>query len=156
MAQGCAFRKEGYAPATDWDMSHAGAAGALYSTVRDLHVWNEAFHGGKVLQAESYAASITPVELPEGVKGMSYGYGLVIAETEELGSIRHGGGLHGWRSALTRFPKERANVIVLANASPAEEGKDPVEVTQRVTRLFLVEARPQAPKKPVQASEGGD
>jgi CubicO group peptidase (beta-lactamase class C family) len=39
--------------ALDWDMSRAGAAGALYSTVEDLNRWNEGIFGGKVLSEES-------------------------------------------------------------------------------------------------------
>ena len=37
------------APALDWDMSWAGGAGALYSTVGDLFRWNEALFGGRVV-----------------------------------------------------------------------------------------------------------
>ncbi|MCP4433293.1 MAG: beta-lactamase family protein, partial [Gammaproteobacteria bacterium] len=32
--------------ALNWDMSHAGAAGAIYSTVEDLHRWNEGIFKG--------------------------------------------------------------------------------------------------------------
>ncbi len=35
--------------AVDWDMSRAGGAGALYSTVEDLARWNEAVFAGRVL-----------------------------------------------------------------------------------------------------------
>jgi CubicO group peptidase (beta-lactamase class C family) len=39
--------------AQNWDMSRAGGAGALYSTVGDLYRWNQALFSGKVLKESS-------------------------------------------------------------------------------------------------------
>ena len=75
-------------PALDWDMSWAGGAGALYSTVGDLFRWNEALYGGRVLNAESLKAAITPVELPKNVDGMKYGYGLMMYEMKYPENLR--------------------------------------------------------------------
>ncbi len=47
----------------------------MYSTVGDLHRWNEALHNGKVIQPESLKAATTPFKLPKGkTNSMSYGY----------------------------------------------------------------------------------
>jgi CubicO group peptidase (beta-lactamase class C family) len=124
-------------PALDWDMSWAGGAGALYSTVGDLFRWSEALFGGKVLKPESFKLMTTPVKLPPGVDGMNYGYGLIMASLNRLPSIGHGGGLHGWSSDLTRFPEQRCTVVVLANAQPPVPGRAPGAVTRTIAAKFL-------------------
>lgn len=123
--------------ALDWDMSWAGGAGALYSTVGDLFLWNEALFGGKVLKPASFKDMITPVKLPEGVDGMNYGYGLMMAELSRLPAIGHGGGLNGWSSDLMRLPDQHCTVIALANALPPVAGFEPSGVTRQIAGKFL-------------------
>lgn len=136
MAHGYSVTDGKAAPALDWDMSWAGGAGALYSTVGDLFRWNEALFGGKVLKAESFAKMTTPAALPPGAD-MSYGYGLVVATLNRLPSIGHGGGLNGWSSDLLRLPDQKCTVVALANALPPVEGSEPGSVTRRLAGKFL-------------------
>ncbi len=124
-------------PALDWDMSWAGGAGALYSTVGDLFRWNEALFGGKVVKNESFKLMTTPVKLPPGVDGMSYGYGLMTAPVSRLPSIGHGGGLNGWSSDLLRMPGQRCTVVALANAMPPVAGREPAAVARNIAGKFL-------------------
>lgn len=133
MARGYSFSEEKFAPAVDWDMSWAGGAGALYSTVRDLHRWNEALHGGSVVSKDSLQAAITPVTLPEGVDGMKYGLGLTLLEVNRLPAIGHGGGLDGWSSILYRLPQQNASIVVLANALPAPPKLSPGGIARSIT-----------------------
>lgn len=123
--------------AIDWDMSWAGGAGALYSTVGDLHRWNEALYGGKVVKPESLKAMMTPVKLPPGVDGMNYGYGLVMAPISRLPSVSHGGGLNGWSSDLVWMPEQRCTVVALANAMPPVGGREPGGVTRKIVEKLL-------------------
>jgi CubicO group peptidase (beta-lactamase class C family) len=88
IARGYSMNDGKPAPALDWDMSWAGGAGALYSTVGDLFRWNEALFGGRVLKPESFQLMTTPVQLPAGVDGMRYGYGLAIASVQRLPADR--------------------------------------------------------------------
>ena len=124
-------------PALDWDMSWAGGAGALYSTVGDLFRWNEALFGGKVLKEESLKLMTTAITLPAGVDGMSYGYGLMISPVNRLPAIGHGGGLNGWSSDLLRITEQRCTVIALANALPPVKDREPAAVTRRIAEKFL-------------------
>jgi CubicO group peptidase (beta-lactamase class C family) len=123
--------------ALDWDMSWAGGAGALYSTVGDLFLWNEALFGGKVLKPASFKDMITPVKLSEGVDGMNYGYGLMMSELSRLPAIGHGGGLNGWSSDLLRLPDQHCTVVALANAMPPVDGFEPGGVTRKIAGKFL-------------------
>ncbi len=124
-------------PALDWDMSWAGGAGALYSTVGDLFRWSEALFGGNVVSAEALIQMTTPVKLPPGVDGMKYGYGLVLAAVDRLPTIGHNGGLNGWSSELLRLPEQKCTVIVLANALPPVVGRAPAAVTRAIVGKFL-------------------
>ena len=124
-------------PAREWDMSWAGGAGALYSTVGDLFLWNEALFGGKILKPASFKAMTTPVKLPPNVDGLHYGYGLVIADLNRLPVVSHSGGLDGWSSDLMRLPEQNTTVIALANASPPVAGFEPAAVTRQIAGKFL-------------------
>lgn len=111
-----------YKRATNWDMSWAGGAGALYSTVEDLHKWNEALFSGKVLQEKSLKAALTPVVLNNGKKPdhVSYGYGWMLGDYRGQDIIEHGGGLHGFISQLAYYPDENVTVALLTNITPPE------------------------------------
>ena len=137
VARGYSFAEGKSGLALDWDMSWAGGAGALYSTVGDLFRWNEAFFGGRVLNAESFKAAITPVTLPADVDGMKYGCGLVMSEFKRLRAIGHGGGLNGWSSDLLRLPDQHCTVVVLANALPPPPGLAPGEISHSLAGKFL-------------------
>ncbi len=139
MALGYSFADGKSAPALDWDMSWAGGAGALYSTVGDLFRWHEALFGGRVLNAESLKAATTPVALPADVDGMKYGYGLVMYEVKRLRAIGHGGGLNGWSSDLVRLPDENCTVVVLANALPPPPGLAPAEISRSAAEKILAD-----------------
>ncbi len=140
MAIGYSFNDDKFAPALDWDMSWAGGAGALYSTVGDLFRWNEALFGGRVVNEASFKAATTPVALPANVDGLKYGYGLMMYEIKRLPAIGHGGGLHGWSSDLLRLPKQHCTVVVLANAAlPFPPQLIPQAISHALAEKFLAD-----------------
>ena len=90
-----------------------GGAGAMISTLEDLHKWAVALGTGTLLPRElqrqrlvSKAMVTTPT-----VK-FSYGMGI----TEVNGFYGHDGGILGYASAMFYLPKERATIVVLANS----------------------------------------
>jgi CubicO group peptidase (beta-lactamase class C family) len=138
-ANGYSFIDGKLAPALDWDMSWAGGAGALYSTVGDLFRWNEALYGGRVLNEASLKAQIAPNKLPEGAEGMTYGYGLVISGVRRMPSIGHGGGLNGWSSELVRLPQQNCTIVALVNAMPSPPGLDATNIARGLAEHFLAD-----------------
>ncbi len=84
------------------------AAGSMYSTVGDLHIWHQALTARKMLSEESYEKMFTPYL-------NNYGYGWTIVEWFEKPFIQHGGGIDGFSTFAGRFPEEKVYVIVLAN-----------------------------------------
>lgn len=125
-------------PALDWDMSWAGGAGAMYSTVGDLFRWNEALFGGRVLKPETLTKMTTAAKLPPDAD-MSYGYGVVVGALNRLACVSHGGGLNGWSSDLLRFPDQRSTVVALANALPPVDGREPSAVTRQIAGRALAD-----------------
>ena len=125
-AAGYSYIDGKFQKALNWDMSRAGGAGALYSTVGDLYRWNEAIFNGKVLSEETLKSAFTPVMLNDGSKanamGGEYGYGWMFSEKRGLKEIAHGGGLHGFATYLTRYPEEHFTVVVLTNCQPPPPG----------------------------------
>lgn len=154
VAKGYSFADGKLVPALDWDMSWAGGAGALYSTIGDLMRWNEALYGGKLLKAESLKAQTTPVVLPPEVDHMHYGYGLMISVQGRLPVFSHGGGLNGWSSDLLWFPEQRCTVAVLANGLPPKPGLEPAALSRALAAEFLAEDMRNAP--PLTEAQGID
>jgi len=139
MAIGYAATKGKVARALDWDMSWAGGAGAIYSTVGDLFRWNEALFGGRVLKPESFKTMMTPVKLPEDVDGLTYGCGLGMLECKRLPVVAHDGGLDGWSSSLIRMPEQNCTIVALGNALPPVPGFSPSLIAWQTAQKFLAD-----------------
>ena len=111
----------------DANVSIIFAAGALYSTLDDLLIWERALHRGQVLSPDSYARMIgdhAPEDTPDerGRPRRDWGYGLF---TNSLGrrvrpdfldrQIYHTGSWSGFRNLVTWQPDAEVTVIVLSN-----------------------------------------
>lgn len=111
----------------DANVSIIFAAGALYSTLDDLLVWQRALHGGHLLSPRSHAMMIAdhaPATTPpeRGRPRRDWGFGLF---TNSLGGrvrpdfpdrqIYHTGSWSGFRNMMTWQPDADVTVIVLSN-----------------------------------------
>jgi CubicO group peptidase (beta-lactamase class C family) len=111
----------------DANVSIIVGAGALYSTLDDLLVWNRALHGGHLLTPRSYAMMIAdhaPETTPDerGRPRRDWGFGLF---SNSLGrrvspdfldrQIYHTGSWSGFRNMMTYQPDADVTVIVLSN-----------------------------------------
>ncbi|QEG43067.1 serine hydrolase [Roseimaritima ulvae] len=129
-ALGYSLEDDAFKPALNWHMSQVDGAGALYSTVDDLMLWNEALFNGKVLPPEQLKAAFTPYQ-------NGYGYGLLIGEHRGLRTIGHDGGLNGFVSSLVRYPDQQLTIVALHNAFPSVPEMTPTVVSRVVGELFL-------------------
>ena len=103
------------------DMLLPYAAGALYSTVEDLYIWDQALYGEKVLSPKAKERMFTP-----GLE--NYGYGWIIQQrpigfnkAERL-IIGHGGGINGFNTRITRVPDDRHLVVLFNNTGETNLG----------------------------------
>lgn len=102
------------------DMSEFYAAGALYSTVTDLLLWDQALMTGQLV---SHAAldSMFTVHIPCPTGGcalstdLGYGYGWFIADQSGHRYNYHWGRIDGFKSSNGFYPHDQVIVIVLSN-----------------------------------------
>jgi len=147
-AKGYSFVGTQLQPAVDWDMSWAGGAGELYSTVEDLWRWTEALQGGRVLSADSFKTMTTVASVrKKDTLTLQYGMGIYHSEIGWLPALGHNGGLDGYLSEVMWFPEEQVAVAVLINAMPPPPGTSPEEIVPLVARAVLgPEMEAQSPK----------
>ncbi|MGL1893969.1 MAG: beta-lactamase family protein [Spirochaetaceae bacterium] len=90
-------------------MSVPHAAGALYSTVEDLYLWDRALYTDKIVNKKSLDSMFT------NYIG-SYGYGWKINETQSNSKlIEHDGMINGFSSYIGRYIDDDLVLIILSN-----------------------------------------
>jgi len=114
-------------PAT-W-LEYEGGDGSIAATVTDMAAYVRMLmnHGQgprtPIVSEESYALMAKCViETPEEEEGTSYGYGLVISESDGRTCIGHGGGMVGYYSAILADMDDGLGIVVLTNG-PGEPGE---------------------------------
>lgn len=114
------------------DMTIPGAAGALYSTVQDLLLWDQALYTEKLLKKQNIERLFQPEK-------NNYGYGWAMATLHGKKAYAHGGGIHGFATTINRFPDEKLLVVALSNNSSNATGK----IGNDLAGIFLgVEVKP--------------
>lgn len=97
-----------------YDMSIPFAAGALYSTVGDLFLWDQALYEERLLPARLRELLFKP-----NLENYGFGWVMLIPKTgtpyagESI--PMHGGAIFGFQSGIQRIPKHREVIILLDN-----------------------------------------
>lgn len=121
------------------------AAGAMFSTPKDLAAWDAALTGGKVLKPESFTLMATPRRLKDG--GISnYGCGLSVGERAGTAVLSHNGAVNGFYALNLVVPSTRSAIILFSNLSSYS---DVNVVFNQLVALIL----PVAEKRPAAAPE---
>ena len=121
-ADGYGYGFEGYENAGFINMESATfSAGAIYSTVEDLNLWENAIFGDKLLLTENKNLMFAP-------HLGNYGYGLFTGKfkpagmRKEITSIGHHGGINGFSALLIRFIETETTVILLDSTRAEKRG----------------------------------
>jgi tetratricopeptide (TPR) repeat protein len=91
------------------------AAGAIYSTVEDMLLWNNSFRGETLLSKENKALMFTP-------SINKYAYGIIVNKTTipgiegERTLTVHTGGINGFRSIMLSSVEDEEVIIILSNS----------------------------------------
>ncbi len=102
------------------------AAGALYSTVGDLLIWDQSLYSARLVSASTLDLMFTPF------KG-DYCYGWNHGDSGNRIRFEHAGGISGFATDVVHFPKERVYVVVLSNLDWANsEG-----IAKKLSSLFF-------------------
>lgn len=127
LAMGYANFPGGLAAQPIANVSVVYGAGALYSTLDDMLVWNQALHKGHVLSDAAYAQMIAdhaPADTPKerGRAHRAYGYGIYVNSLGEQvkpafddKQIYHTGSWAGFRNLVLYQPDADVTVVVLSN-----------------------------------------
>lgn len=149
------YEKNGrlYINANSIDMSVPYAAGALYSTVEDLYLWDHALYGNQLLRQENMDILFTK-HIPSG-GNYYYGYGWGVggiplgSTVERIETIGHSGGIDGFVTQLTRIPSDKSFIVLLNNTGGAPLG----EMTNAIAAI-LYDKSYNFPKRSVAYSLG--
>lgn len=90
------------------DMSIPAGAGALYSTVEDMYLWDRALYSEKLVKKASLEKMFTPFI-------DNYAYGWMIDNFKGHKWIFHNGGIQGFSTAMNRFPDDDLCIVILRN-----------------------------------------
>lgn len=106
------------------DKSTAYAAGAIYSTVEDLALWDQALNT-EALLPKHLMELIFRKHIEDTEEGGYYGYGWEfknkpIGNTKEtIQTVGHSGSIDGFRALYSRIPSQDASIILLNNTNRA-------------------------------------
>uniref|UniRef100_UPI003218E020 serine hydrolase domain-containing protein n=1 Tax=Chryseobacterium sp. TaxID=1871047 RepID=UPI003218E020 len=99
-------------------------AGGILSTIQDLHIWNNALYGGKILKPETLKVFMAKsAERRHAIFGkMGYAYGIML-NIGKPNSYFHSGYIKGSPSLNIYYPETKTSVIILSNIADEEKGK---------------------------------
>lgn len=136
------------ATATDWDPSWGWAAGAMISTLDDMHIWAPALATGKLLTPKLQAERLQTVGAP-GLPPQD-GYGLGIFDLG--GWIGHNGSLPGYQTVSVYLPEKQTTMVILINTDIEHQGSEPsttlaTAITKELTpeHIYTLSSDVQAP-----------
>lgn len=105
---------------TPWTPQATYSAGGLYAAPADLVRWDDAFFGGRLLDAQAVRTLTTPPHLAVH-PAIAYAMGWVRDEVDGHPMIWHSGGVLGAHARNAYFPDEHVAVVVLANSGGFDE-----------------------------------
>lgn len=86
----------------------------VYSTVRDMFLWDQAIYNNKVVSQATYAEATKPYSL-ERPSMHNYGLGWRLMMLPNSKIIYHNGWWHGNNTVFTRLINDTATIIILSN-----------------------------------------
>ncbi len=107
-------------------------AGGLFTTVRELLLWDENFYTGRVGGKDVIAQLETTDTLNSGAVNR-YAWGLQSTTYRGIPVIEHSGSLGGYRAQTFRVREHHFSVAILCNVSSA----NPTEISHRIADIYL-------------------
>jgi CubicO group peptidase (beta-lactamase class C family) len=127
----------GLRAAVHGDLGHLVGTTGLFTTARDMLIWEQNFADARVGDPELVRLMQTPV-LPTGwPDGSSYGFGLEIGQYRGQRTVAHGGGDPGYAAYAVRYPDQALAIALLCNLENV--GATIGRLTERVADLYLAD-----------------
>lgn len=90
------------------DTMSAFSAGAIYSTTKDILLWDQALYSEKLVSKKTMNEIFTPYK-------EDYGYGWIIDKNLNRKRVRHSGGGNGFNHQFHRYIDDKVTILVLSN-----------------------------------------
>lgn len=103
----------------DYEIFTTGAGG-IFSTIDDLHLWDQALYSEKLIPKTTLEEAFTRAKLNDG-ESINYGYGWGVSEKNGRKVVQHSGGLNGYRTFIKRNLYNKSGYIILTNHGNASE-----------------------------------
>jgi CubicO group peptidase (beta-lactamase class C family) len=122
-------------------MEASTPGGGIITTARDLTLWNENLHNGRLLKASTYKAMVTPSAVRQhplwGEVG--YGYGIQVTTVSGLPELGHSGYLKGFNASNFYYPSTGTSMVLLSNIDPNPEDIGKTYILHGQVRDILLE-----------------
>jgi CubicO group peptidase (beta-lactamase class C family) len=113
----------------------------IYSTVNDLHKWDQALYTERLVSRSMLEMASTPGRTNDGKeiatdilpRPNSYGFGWFISSLHGEKDVEHSGGWSGHETHILRVPGRRITAIVLTNSS----NHDVPEIAQEMVEIAM-------------------
>lgn len=141
------YEKSGfkYINANYLDMSIPYSAGAMYSTVEDLFLWEKALSENKLVSKRTSELIFKP-HISTGKRDYGYGWGIgyehIEGKKDSVNVIEHGGAIDGFHTFITRIPENEQFIVLLNNT-----GKTYLPEINKAIRQILYNANYKMPKQ---------
>jgi D-alanyl-D-alanine carboxypeptidase len=121
----------------DWNPSWGWAAGAMISTLNDLHIWAPTVATGKFPNGDAMISPATQkqrlITPKTTIPGAGYGLGIFNVQ----GWIGHNGSLPGYESLTIYLPSAEATLVVVLNTDIDHDNSEPSTlVGQAITKII--------------------
>ena len=133
------------------DVMARGGGGALFTTARDLLIWNDALASGRLGTFVTEKLQ-EPATLSNGRK-LGYARGLFLDSNRGSKVIWHSGGAAGYGTFVARFPEHRLSIASMCNVGETATGG---LYARRIYDLFVPPAKTPATSTPPPTMEGVD
>ncbi|MFJ3204774.1 serine hydrolase domain-containing protein [Streptomyces sp. NPDC086989] len=122
--------------ASGWNPSWGWSAGAMISTIEDLHTWVPTVVSGRLPDGDRLLKPATQAQrlrmLPTGHPGLGYGLGIA----DFAGWVGHNGELPGYETIAVRLPQDRATLVIVVNSDvDGKFGNLSSLIANRITKI---------------------
>jgi CubicO group peptidase (beta-lactamase class C family) len=144
------YEKQGkdYKNSAYLDMTIPYAAGSMYATVEDLHLWDQALYNTTLLPKKYMTMYFEPYIPAFGstqyAYGWSVGYEKIGSSTDSIYVIGHGGGINGFNTIISRTTSNKSMIVILNNTGGA-----PLNEMTRAIRGIMHGTTYDVPKKSI-------
>ncbi len=123
---------DGFVGTPFFNITNAFGAGAMYSTVEDMFLWDRILYTDKLLTTESKEKMFTPY-----LSNYGFGWGIlnVVMGEDSIKIVSHSGGLNGFNTRLTRFVDDNHTIILFNNFS----GAPLAELSKQISNIIFDE-----------------